>query len=334
MSRIWVGAFLAFILLGCTTEPVKRYAVGGVSKVRVVMDQSLVGSEIDSTIIEILSETVKGVPQPEKQFEIVRIAAKDFKEIQFLFNKIIFVEVDPTMDVPSFEYTKDKHVDGQTLVYIKVPSSDKKYTELLARGGYIRNLFHKQDLSNLIRYNVQNGEPSLRSHIQDEFGISVGFQPFTKLVVQDSSTIVTHIHREFEDSRNEKHVVDQNLIIHKQPYYSTSQLDSVFVDQLRDSLWDRYIDIDGGSLKTSFNPYVPPAFKPVNFNDSYATESTGLWVTKGTSIKGGPFYQITTVDSLNNNLVTILGYVYAPNFAKRDYLLELQAMVHSVQFGE
>jgi hypothetical protein len=47
-----------------------------------------------------------------------------------------------------------------------------------------------------------------------------------------------------------------------------------------------------------------------------------------------PFISYTFPDERSGNLVTLEGYVYYPNHDKRDDLLQLQAILHSVKMPE
>ena len=47
---------------------------------------------------------------------------------------------------------------------------------------------------------------------------------------------------------------------------------------------------------------------------------------------GGPFVSITTLDTKNSRMITIDGYVFAPEFDKREYLREVEAIIKSAKF--
>ena len=48
---------------------------------------------------------------------------------------------------------------------------------------------------------------------------------------------------------------------------------------------------------------------------------------------GGPFVSLSTVDEERKELITVEGFVYAPQFNKRDYLRELEAILFSLRIG-
>jgi hypothetical protein len=46
---------------------------------------------------------------------------------------------------------------------------------------------------------------------------------------------------------------------------------------------------------------------------------------------GGPFVHLAIVDENQSRILNIVGYVYAPQFNKRDYLREIEAMIYSFE---
>jgi hypothetical protein len=59
-------------------------------------------------------------------------------------------------------------------------------------------------------------------------------------------------------------------------------------------------------------------------------ELRGLWKCEG-DYMGGPFYNYSFIDKTGENIISIGGFVYAPEEEKRDYLREVEAVVKSVK---
>jgi len=65
----------------------------------------------------------------------------------------------------------------------------------------------------------------------------------------------------------------------------------------------------------------------------FAVETRGLWEVNG-NFMGGPFINYTLVNEKTNKVVTLDGYVYAPNAPKRDLLLQVETIIHSLEFSD
>jgi hypothetical protein len=49
---------------------------------------------------------------------------------------------------------------------------------------------------------------------------------------------------------------------------------------------------------------------------------------------GGPFVSYTFVDEKRNRVVTLDGYVYAPNAPKRDLMIQLESIMYSMKLDK
>ncbi|HCS20434.1 MAG TPA: hypothetical protein DIW47_07715 [Bacteroidetes bacterium] len=131
--------------------------------------------------------------------------------------------------------------------------------------------------------------------------------------------------------RNEGTDFDLNVVIHYQPYTDTSQFALQNLIARRDSVVKPYIT---GETKGSFmatDNQFPYYLQTVDFNGNFAREYTALWTLEN-DFMGGPYYSVTVHDEKNKRLITLEGFVYAPNEAKTRYLRELQGILYGVRF--
>ena len=59
-------------------------------------------------------------------------------------------------------------------------------------------------------------------------------------------------------------------------------------------------------------------------------ELRGLWESVNDKM-GGPFYEFSFIDKTGENVISVGGFVYAPEEDKRDYLREVEAIVKTVR---
>ncbi len=131
--------------------------------------------------------------------------------------------------------------------------------------------------------------------------------------------------------RNEGTDYDLNVVIHYQPYTDTSQFALQNLIARRDSVVKPYITGEAkGSFMATDNQF-PYYLQTVDFNGNFAREYTALWTLEN-DFMGGPYYSVTVHDKKNNRLVTLEGFVYAPNEEKTRYLRELQGILYGVRF--
>jgi uncharacterized membrane protein YcgQ (UPF0703/DUF1980 family) len=75
----------------------------------------------------------------------------------------------------------------------------------------------------------------------------------------------------------------------------------------------------------------PMVYKEYTYKDEYTAELRGLWYTDH-DFMGGPFVSLSKVDEINGRIVTIEGFVYAPKTSKRNYVAQLEAVLHTLHF--
>ena len=73
--------------------------------------------------------------------------------------------------------------------------------------------------------------------------------------------------------------------------------------------------------------------RPIAVHGMYAMETRGLWVMKGDCM-GGPFVSHSRVDTENNRVVVVEGFVYAPEKMKRGLIRRLEGSLYTLQLPE
>jgi len=76
--------------------------------------------------------------------------------------------------------------------------------------------------------------------------------------------------------------------------------------------------------------YAPYLFT-TEIDGKFAYETKGTWEVKN-NFMAGPFVNYAIKDSINNRILVIEGFTFAPSIGKRDYQFELEAIIKSVQF--
>ena len=78
---------------------------------------------------------------------------------------------------------------------------------------------------------------------------------------------------------------------------------------------------------------APVYFKEFSNKGRYTAELRGRW-TLVNDFMGGPFVSFSQVDEKRGRVVTVEGYVYAPNEKKRKFIREVESILWTLQFPE
>ena len=69
--------------------------------------------------------------------------------------------------------------------------------------------------------------------------------------------------------------------------------------------------------------------KPIMVHGKYAFESRGLWFMRNDGM-GGPFVSHSRVDEKNNRVVTVEGFVFAPEKMKRGLMRRMEGALYTL----
>ena len=74
-----------------------------------------------------------------------------------------------------------------------------------------------------------------------------------------------------------------------------------------------------------------PKTKSINISGVDSKELRELWDMKN-DVMSGPYLMYVLNDKKNKRVIIAEGYLYAPSLDKREYILELEAILKSIQF--
>ena len=130
--------------------------------------------------------------------------------------------------------------------------------------------------------------------------------------------------------RSETDKTSTDFLIYNEDYVSENQLSPGYIVLKRNLMTQQYVPatIEGSYAKVSDE--FPVSSKEVSLNGLYAVESRGAWDCEG-DYMGGTFLNYTIVDTVNNKILTIDSFVYAPSKEKRVFMMQLEAMISSIR---
>jgi hypothetical protein len=134
--------------------------------------------------------------------------------------------------------------------------------------------------------------------------------------------------------RREANKLSQGILIYSYPYTDTNAYNPLKIMSVRNQFTELYVP---GPSDSSFmviaDEYMAPVNRTLRLKKNLATEVRGLWEVKK-DFMGGPFISYTFVDTRNNRVITLDGYVFAPGERKHDLLKQVQAILLSFEFIE
>ncbi|MGB0391313.1 MAG: DUF4837 family protein [Salibacteraceae bacterium] len=287
---------------------------------------------IGETCREHFEKPVYGMPQQEPLFDLVRTNYSDFERVFKTFRNVLIVEIDTTrFSKPNIEYRKDVFAKGQLVIRLEASSRDEIVELINTHSKQIIRVVQTKELNRLgAKFKAKPNKKAQKS-ILSNLGIKVTIPKEAVLASIDSSHAWVRLERE-KLKGGYQHQISQGLLIFKYPYQAKQQFLDSELFKMRDAKLKKHIQgtVEGSYLTTEYR-YYPPVTKEVDYNGHFAKEIHGLWRMEG-DFMGGPMATYFVLNEEEGMIYCISGYAFAPQFKKREYYREIEAVAKSVKF--
>ena len=319
MKKHLIIIFVVFFLQSCEDNKVvyKPESSARINSITVVVDKDNWNNTIGDKIRNLYADEYEGLPQIEERFTLKQMPYEAFSGFSRSSRNIIFINKKSN---PEFFFEVDKYARPQ--IYLEI------------KGNSIKSILEQIDKSKKEAINkFTNGEieeskrrilksPLKDTKAMDDFLINMKMPSAYSLYKQDknfiwyqkqiqkghSNIIVTQL-------PNQKNIFDYNI---------------QSLIKLRDSIGKSFLPgRNPESFMISEKEYLPYQ-KKVNYYGIKMLETRGTWEVKG-DFMGGPFLNYLIEDKLNDRVLFVEGFVFAPSKRKRDNIIELEAIIKSLK---
>ena len=311
--------FIVFFLQSCEDNKVvyKPESSARINSITVVVDNDNWNSTIGDKIRNLYADEYEGLPQIEERFTLKQMPYEAFSGFSRSSRNIIFINKTSN---PEFFFEADKYARPQ--IYLEI------------KGNSIKSLLDQIDKSKKEAINkFTNGEIEenkrriLKSPLKDtsameDFLIDMKMPSAYSLYKQDKN----FIWYQKQIQKGHSNIIATQLSSQKNIFdYNTQSL-----IKLRDSIGKSFLPgRNPESFMVSEKEYLPYQ-KKITYYGIKMLETRGTWEVKG-DFMGGPFLNYLVEDKLNDRVLFIEGFVFAPSKRKRDNIIELEAIIKSLK---
>ena len=319
MKKHLVVIFIVFFLQSCEDNKVvyKPESSARINSITVVVDNDNWNNTIGDKIRNLYADEYEGLPQIEERFTLKQMPYEAFSGFSRSSRNIIFINKKSN---PEFFFEVDKYARPQ--IYLEI------------KGNSIKSILEQIDKSKKEAINkFTNGEieeskrrilksPLKDTKAMDDFLINMKMPSAYSLYKQDKNFIW------YQKQIQKGH---SNIIVTQLPSQKNIfDYNIPSVIKLRDSIGEVFLPgRNPESFMISEKEYLPYQ-KKVNYYGIKMLETRGTWEVKG-DFMGGPFLNYLIEDKLNDRVLFIEGFVFAPSKRKRDNIIELEAIIKSLK---
>jgi hypothetical protein len=331
--------FLATLFTtGC--EPSQKRlpnALGGQGEVLVVMHQGHWDSGPGTAVRSFLEQPIAGLPQREARFKIAHTTPEGFGQLLSSHHNVLKAVIEPGLDTTGVLRFRDRLARGQLLVQINA-RDPMEWMMLLEDGAAdLLTLFEEHQRRRIISRLAAQRDAALVTGLQERHSLTIEVPAGYRMMRETNDFVWLQRDRLMAGSGLEHNVIE-GLLIYHYPYTSESTFNVPNLVDVRDNVTEMHVEgpVEGSHMivQRGFDEIdLMPASRATELNGRFAYLMHGLFGMHGAKM-GGPFVSLTTIDEVRGRVVTVEGFTYAPQFDKREYMRELEAILFTLRFPE
>lgn len=332
MQKNLLLVFTIILLVSCKDKGSKKEILldssGNINNVSVVLDNELWDGSVGDAIRSVLAAPIYGLPQDEPLFTISQIPPSVFTGFVTKNRTILKIEVNNNSGIQILD---NIYAQPQKVVVISGKSRQDIIDVIVENASKIVATFRNEEIAE--RQRQMSKSPHKYKSIEKKLGLTIQF-PSAYRISKESDN--------FFWIRKDITTGTTNLMIFEVPYSAIKRNDSLVnqIVKIRDSIGKIYIKgrQDGEitssgekieSYMTTEDAYAPYVHETILDNKA-TIEAKGIWDLKE-DFMGGPFINYAIEDKINKRWIIVEGFAFAPSVEKRDYMLELEAIIKSIK---
>ncbi len=329
-SLIQIGALLIIIFLGaCNNQKDKKILLtnitGELNEVLVVMDNGTLKSPANKLLKNMLQQDVPALPQDEPMFNVVDIQRNGFTNIFQLYRNILDVHISSENKKNKIWFGKD--VFAKTQTYIKIEAIDYKGLNTLIKqyGDKIIKLFREAEIKRLQRSYKNRFSVGIMKRLKEKYDIKIDIPANYKLDIDTSNFMWISFETPY---------LSQGIFIYSMPYQDTVQFSKSYLLQQTDSITKQYISAPAkGSYMTTEYDFPIDYQSSIDTSGFYSVVIRRLWETEG-DFMGGPSVDYYFPNKEKDKIIAVCSYVYCPKKDKRNYMMQLEAIIKTATYND
>ena len=319
----WIIITLTTIFISCKDKDSSRLmtnVTGKAGEVIVVIEPDLWNSNIGLEFRRKLAQDYPGLPQSEPLFDLVHIPYSSFSSIFKTHRNILFVKVSNEYDEAKMVIQNDLYAKPQIVINIIAPSDSIMEELIRDKGDLIVDRLLKKEMSRYASNYTKYEEKKVGAQIKKKFGIDITIPRGFKIEMDTT---------EFVWIANDSPSMAQGILIfsYDKPDF---ELTTPYIIAKRNQYTKQFVK--GGNINSymAVEEEIKPFRREFNIDGLKVVELRGLWRVEG-DFMGGPFVSFTLLNEKTNKIIQVDGFVYAPQYDKRNYVRQLESILNSIK---
>lgn len=331
IKRIFLLGLAPLLLWACKGDITGLFpeAGGKMGELVLVVNEEDLKSEWVDTLQAYFTRPMPVLPQDEPYWKLYTISPSSFQNLYRVHRNILIISINPRQTEAAYAVEKDGYATGQLVVTLAAKDKASVLAYFKEVREEIETMFRKRDMEKLVREYDKIVNREAQNKMKAVTGLRLSI-PDGFFGVRDTTNFVYYSHEATRQAKTDRESypakIQRGIWVASGPYLSADVFKPAVALHMRDSITALYIPSSKEGSFMMTEPRVPSDTAIVNFNGQRALIQRGLWRMKD-EFKGGPYVNILTYNPQNARWVMIDGFVYAPQFDKRDYMLQVESIV-------
>ena len=322
--RFLILSLAVVLLSSCMNSGRTLPAVSGTQfELLIVMNDTAWNAPVGRQVRDLFVQDMPALPQSEPLMNVHQCNQTEFTDVLKPSRNLLIVEIADKYTQTKIKYGKDAWAYPQAVVKITAPDDTTLQASLKNYGKNIQEYFIKAERERYIEFNKSYVNERAKTEIEKQFGIQINIPQGISKATQK---------KDFYWITNDQPGIRQDIVIYSYPYTDKKLFTKESLIAKRDSVMKANIP---GELKGSYMgtevKYADPMFNEIWINEGYCAELRGLWRMMNGAAMGGPFYSQSRLDEVNQRVVTVDVFVFAPGKTKRNTIRQLEAIVYTTK---
>ncbi len=295
-------------------------STGRAYEVLVIGPRPLWDGPLGDTLRAVLLEEVPMLNQREPLMDPVPIVPSGFVNIIQKHRNIIDLEIGPDYPEPAIKLANNVYASPQLIVQISGPDEASVIDYTWEHRSELIKVFEIAERDRYVGYASRQNEPKVKERVQEKFGFQFS--------VPKGYTI-RNDEKDFLWISFELPLVSQGVVIYRYPYTGEKAFTGDSLINRRNQFVARIPGPADGSFMITAPEETTLEYRRID--GRLWAEMRGFWDVQG-DFMGGPFVSFSTLDAASGEIVCIDCYVFSPRHHKRNYVREMEHLVHTVKF--
>ena len=314
----------ASVLTACKDNDATKLlpnVTGKSGEVVLVIEPDYWSSNIGAEFRKTLTQEHPALPQKEPIFDLVHIPYKAFSNIFKTHRNILLARIDKNISEPKIVIQEDVWAKPQLIVNIIAPDEEQLESLIREKGDLLVARILKAEMGRYAANYKKYEQIGTADHIQKRFGIRLTL-PKGYTIDVDTTNFM------WIENRGRGDMV-QGIFVYSYDKPEV-ELTTDYLFAKRNQFTKMYVPGPNRGSYMAVESEAIPYRREMKVNGIDVIEIRNLWKIEN-DFMGGPFVSFTMVDDENNKVIAVDGFVYAPQFDKRDHLRQVEAILNSVQ---